>query len=278
MRSINSKAALFSLLLLLWGSNDLLAQRPARGNISRPTPSYGGRPASRPPAYRPPASRPPAYRPPAYRPPARYYPPHYGGVHVNFYVHGGYPVRYGFYSPAWYYPPGYAIATIATTAIIVSAVTAANSNEPQDGSVYYDNGVYYKKEGDKYVVIPAPEGSEVPKIPDGYTVTKVGETEYYYDAGVFYMLNSEKKYVVVSPPVGATVPYIPEKGVTKEKIGDATYYVYSGTYYLPKHSGENVTYEVVLKPVVQTEQPATTPAADSTNTTPPADSTNTQKQ
>ena len=51
---------------------------------------------------------------------------------------------------------------------------------------YYSDGVYYVRDGSKYVVVPAPSGVVVQSPPPTYeTVTHSGE-EYLYANGVYY--------------------------------------------------------------------------------------------
>ncbi len=57
----------------------------------------------------------------------------------------------------------------------------------------------------------------------------------------------DENYEVVAPPVGATVPYIPEKADEK-MIGGKKYFVYADTYYRPYASDGETIYMVVENP------------------------------
>ena len=180
-----------------------------------------------------------------------YHGSYHGGYHrnVNVHVHA----HYGWYRPTWYYPVGWGIATIATTAIVVSAINANNNAaaaKSEDGKIYYDNGVYYMKTKDGYEVIPAPKGAEIPKksIPDGYTMVKKGDQEYLYAAGTFYEETTNGNLTVIKAPIGVEVPYLPKEGIKEEEYEGTTYYELNGSYYLPIQMGTEVMYKVTPKP------------------------------
>ena len=57
-----------------------------------------------------------------------------------------------------WHPLGFVLATMAVTAIVVSASNDGGSDGT--GTVYYDQGVYYQKQSDgSYKAIPAPAGT-----------------------------------------------------------------------------------------------------------------------
>lgn len=186
----------------------------------------------------------------------RYHGGYHGGYHRNVNVH----VHYGWYRPTWYYPVGWAVTTMATTAIVVSAINANNAaaKESEDGKVYYDNGVYYTKTKDGYKVIPPPQGAEIPakNIPEGYTMVKKGNQEYLYAAGTFYEQTTNGNLTVVGAPVGVTVPYLPKEGINEVEFNGSTYYELYGVYYLPIQSGTDVMYKVTPKPGTNINDPA----------------------
>ena len=173
------------------------------------------------------------------------------GAHAGYHAgrhHGGWGWGpHVFWHPTHFWHPfGFFLATLATTAIIVSIADHDSSK------VYYDNGTYYEQSNQSgqsgYVVVPAPIGARVPTLPDGNTEITVGSTDYYYYAGTFYVQDTDQvHYVVVQAPVGAVVPYLPD-GNEKKKISDIQYYVYDGIYYQPKSSNGQVVYQVVQHP------------------------------
>ncbi|WP_439488227.1 DUF6515 family protein [Algoriphagus sp.] len=172
-----------------------------------------------------------------YRPPYRPYPrPPYvwGGYRFScfrpYYYHPYTPFYWG---PMWH-PWGFFIATLATTAIIVSV---------ENQQYHYDQGVFYEESDGGYVVVEAPQGATVKVIPSDAQTVEVSPTvnNYYYGGTYYQMENGE--YTVVPPPAGAIVDKLPE-GAEEVKVGDQTYVKYGDTYYLPVQvDGENA-YEI----------------------------------
>ena len=168
-------------------------------------------------------------------------------------------MHYGWYRPSWYYPVGWGIASIATTAIVVSAINENNraASSSEDGKVYYDNGVYYVKTKSGYEVVPPPNGAEIPKssVPEGYTMVKKGQQEYLYAAGAFYEETKNGNLTVVRPPFGVEVPYLPKEGIKEFEYKETTYYELNGIYYLPIHVGTEIMYKVTPKPGTNASDP-----------------------
>jgi hypothetical protein len=137
--------------------------------------------------------------------------------------------------------------------------------------------VYYIASGDQYIVAYPPPGAVVYAVPAPTTVVYSDSQPYYYIDGAYYVAsdkeanlpeeNSEYKgkpedseksdpemveaedhnYEVVGPPIGATVPYLPEKAEKKE-INNKTYYLYDKTYYRAYASDGDNVYMVVDDP------------------------------
>lgn len=167
---------------------------------------------------------------------------------------GGMYSNYGFYSPSWYYPPGFGVGTIGVAAVVVDF--SETKRDPDLGKVYYDKGLFYEKTETGYVVIPAPPGAKIPNVPEGYTLITRGSEDFYYVAGTFYALNSEGTYEVVAAPIGAKIPYLPKEGVTEEEYDQSTYYVMNGVHYLPIRSGTNVMYKIMPNPGTNADDPS----------------------
>jgi hypothetical protein len=171
----------------------------------------------------------------------RYYghyprPPYaYGG----FYYHSYHPYYYHPYTPFYwgpaYYPWGFFVATMATTAILVSV------NNQQ---YYYDAGTYYLPEDNGYTVVQAPVGATVKSLPKETETVVVNETTNNYYYGGTYYEKSDDGYTVVPPTAGTVVEHLPE-GAEEVKLGDVTYVKFGETYYQPiQQDGQNM-YEVV---------------------------------
>lgn len=167
---------------------------------------------------------------PYYRPPYRY-----GGF--SFYCYHPYvyhPYHPYYWGPVWH-PWGFFVATMATTAIIISI---------ENQHYYYDQGVYYVESDGGYTVVQAPVGATVNTIPSESEQVVINETttNYYY-GGVYYEKDGEE-YEVVAPTAGTVVENLPEGG-EEVRVGDQTYVKYGETYYQPVQIDGKNKYEVV---------------------------------
>ncbi len=223
-------------------ASEAVAQRFAHGSVTVRT--YRPVPAARPVPVRPVPVRPVPVRPVPVpvRPvpvPVPVRPVPVPAWHYPYYYHPFVPYYWG---PAWY-PVGFFVATVATTAIIV---TIANEE------YHYDEGVYYQKSGDGYKVVPAPIGAEISDLPDGYTKLDVDGKTYYYYGGAYYV-KSSSKYKVVAPPAGAVVTKLPE-GAKETTVDGKKYVEYNGTFYQPISQNGQDAYVVTE---TKTEEPKT---------------------
>lgn len=164
------------------------------------------------------------------RPPYRY-----GGF--GYYCHRPYfyhPYRPFYWGPAWH-PWGWFVATLATTAIIVSI---------NNQKYHYDQGTYYVASDGGYTVVQAPVGATVKTIPKEAQVVEVNETTNNYYYGGAYYEKSDEGYTVVPATAGTIVPNLPEGG-EEVKIGEVTYVQFGDTYYQPIQVDGNDMYEIV---------------------------------
>ena len=171
---------------------------------------------------------------PPYRPSPR--PPYYyGGFHYNcFHPYHYHPYRPFYWGSMWH-PWGFFVATLATTAIIISV---------QNQQYHYDQGVYYIQSDGGYTVVEAPVGATVKVIPESSQTVVINETTNNYYYGGTYYEKSDEGYTVVPPTAGAVVENLPEGG-EEVKIGDVTYVQVGDVYYQPiEQDGKNM-YEVV---------------------------------
>jgi hypothetical protein len=217
-----------------------------------------------------------------YRPYPR--PPYRYGGHVYFCYHPYYyhPYRPFVWGPMWH-PWGFFVATLATTAIIVSIVdndlpdypVAINSNYPGSSSelswiesfpsgpnvlisnnmedafknvplgqdYYYDEGIFYQKMDGGYTVVAGPVGATVPKLPNGYEMAKLDDGTTNYYYAGTFYEKTSKGYTVVSPTAGTVVEHLPDGG-EEVKMGDITYVKLGEIYFQPiQQDGKNV-YEI----------------------------------
>ena len=168
----------------------------------------------------------------------------WGGFH--FYCHSPYywhPYRPYYWGPVWH-PWGFFVATLATTAIIVSVTSDSGNQE----DYHYEEGNYYLRTEDGFEVVQAPVGATVGEIPETAQKVEVTENTYnYYYGGAYYEKNAEG-YTVVPATAGTIVPHLPEGG-EEVKVGDRTYVQFGETYYQPIQVDGKDMYEIVeVKP------------------------------
>lgn len=159
----------------------------------------------------------------------------YGGYHYNYYNPYHYhPYQPYYWGPVWH-PWGFVVATLATTAIIVSINNA---------QYHYDQGVYYVESGSGYTVVQAPVGATIKVLPDNTETVAVTETTNNYYYGGTYYEKVPEGFTVVPPTAGTVVENLPE-GAEEVKIGDQTYVKFGETYYTPVKKDGKDMYEVV---------------------------------
>ena len=110
--------------------------------------------------------------------------------------------------------------------------------------VFYDQGLFWVKQGTQYVVIAAPYGVVVDTIPAATTrvANKAGE-EYGYFFGTFFQRKGEK-FVIVKPPVGLNVTYLPD-GYETKSAENSTLYVFGNVTFKPVFVLGVLVYQVV---------------------------------
>lgn len=163
------------------------------------------------------------------RPPYRYGGRSFYAYHP-YYYHPYHPFYWG---PVWH-PWGFFVATLATTAIVV---TIANQQ------YHYDQGVYYMASNGGYTVVQAPVGATITTLPPNSQPVVVNETTNNYYYGGTYYEKSNKGYTVVAPTAGTVVENLPEGG-EEVTMGDQKYVKVGETYYQPiQQDGKNM-YEV----------------------------------
>jgi hypothetical protein len=153
----------------------------------------------------------------------------------RYYAHNRYAYhRYrGFGFGVGFYPFGAFVATMAATAIVVSAANA---------SYYYNAGVWYLPASGGYNVVTAPVGATVATVPSSAVVVNQTNNTYYY--GGTYYEKSGSSYKVVPPTAGTVVENLPEGG-EEVTVGDRKYVKIGETYYQPIEKDGKQMYEVV---------------------------------
>jgi hypothetical protein len=209
----------------------------------------------------------------------------YGGFHYRcFYPYYYHPYRPFYWGPIWH-PWGFFIATLATTAIIVSFADAdlppgiipqnyfvmkgafastdsysrggpspyssptMNEWEEYDaaeGEYYYDQGVFYLKGNGGYTSVAAPLGAIVKKLPDGFETVELDEAGSVKN---YYWGGTFYEKISsgykVVPPTSGAVVEHLAEGGEEVKMGDVTYVKLGETYYQPVQQKGKNMYEVV---------------------------------
>ena len=173
-----------------------------------------------------------------------------------FVFHPFHPFIWG---PMWH-PWGFFVATLATTAIILSvdndipgeldmasAYGRENSNTPfqmqalPSGAVYASYNVNQPSGNHPSTVGLSRVNQDFYSdynLPTGM-VPAAAATEYYYDQGVFYV-KADGGYSVVSAPVGAIIKTLPSGYETVSLDDNVTNYYYGGAFYEKGSSGYKV--------------------------------------
>ncbi len=113
---------------------------------------------------------------------------HGGGSHGGGF-HGGWGgPRWGWGGWCWALP-------LAATVVVLAGAT-----------YYYDEGVYYQRMGNGYIVVSEPVGPVVTTIPAGYQPTIINGVAYYTINGATYMSTPNGYQVVPQPTIVQAVP------------------------------------------------------------------------
>lgn len=86
-----------------------------------------------------------------------------------------------------------------------------------------------------------------PEAVQGMTLIGVGDDQYYYVEGRFYVLDADDNVEEVEAPEGAMVFSLPKDRETL-KAGGLTYYVYNDTYYTRLQVMGRLVYKVMPNP------------------------------
>lgn len=107
----------------------------------------------------------------------------------------------------------------------------------------FSDGIFYKPHRNQYVVVAAPLGIRITRLPIGYRSMSIRNRTYFYYNGTYYLAKG-KDFEVVQAPLGALVESIPD-GYQEIEIDGNTYYLVEDTQYKAViHEGE-IMYEVI---------------------------------
>ena len=107
----------------------------------------------------------------------------------------------------------------------------------------YDQGVFWLLPGPPFIVVVAPYGAVVDKLPAGAFRIFGKEAPRYYHFGNFYQ-ERDGKFEVIKPPAGTLVSYLPD-GYQSEQVQGATLYKFGPTHFKPVFVQGVLVYQVV---------------------------------
>ena len=123
-----------------------------------------------------------------------------------------------------------------------------------EGVKYWlSDGVYYRKKGERYIVVEAPKGAKMRHLPNGAVLVKRNGKQYFRHAGVYYRwAPSSNEYIVVMPeqsmasdyPLGSVLTKLPD-GANAILIKGVQYFSFNDQVFMPTQRSGKVVYVVV---------------------------------
>lgn len=111
----------------------------------------------------------------------------------------------------------------------------------------FHNGVCYRPRGNRFMVIRAPLGIRIRKLPLGYRRFLLGTRHYFYYYGTYYVkADNANEYIVVDAPLGAKIDALPE-GYDTLEVNGITYYRLDNVYYKFIVNSDKDTHFIVTK-------------------------------
>lgn len=107
----------------------------------------------------------------------------------------------------------------------------------------YEQGIFWLQQGTKYIVVPAPFGAVVDRIPEATNLLPAGTDVLHYYFGTFFS-PKDGKYTVVRPPAGSVVSYLPD-GYHQETAKGAGTYKFGAINFKAINSHGLLSFQVV---------------------------------
>lgn len=107
----------------------------------------------------------------------------------------------------------------------------------------YDQGLFWLQQGLSFIVVTAPPGAVVDKLPQGVTRIPSGSGPVWYFFGTFFG-EKGRAYEVIKPPAGLIVFYLPD-GYTQEKTQGPGLYRFGEALFKPVFIQGVLAYQVV---------------------------------
>ena len=136
---------------------------------------------------------------------------------------------------AYFRKPGYSAAE--------SPGGAVKSVEVGDRTFLYDQGIFWFQQGSKFIVVTAPVGAVVDRLPQGVTRVQTRPVPVWYFFGTFF---GEKggAFEVIKPAAGLTVFYLPD-GYSSENVKGTGLYRFGEIRFKPVFLQGVLAYQVV---------------------------------
>jgi hypothetical protein len=136
---------------------------------------------------------------------------------------------------AYYRKPGYSAAA--------GPGNEAGTIEVGGLTYIFDQGVFWLQQGSTFIVVTAPVGAVIDRLPQGVTRIQSRPAPVWYYFGTFF---GEKggAYEVLKPPAGLTVFYLPE-GYIQEKVKGVGLYRFGDVLFKPVFIQGVLAYQVV---------------------------------
>ena len=108
---------------------------------------------------------------------------------------------------------------------------------------HYDQGIFWLQQGSTSIVVTAPVGAVVDKLPQGVTRIQSKPKPIWYFCGAFFG-EKDGAYEVLKPAAGLTVFYLPD-GYTQENVNGAGLYRFGDIRFKPVFIQGVLAYQVV---------------------------------
>ena len=135
----------------------------------------------------------------------------------------------------YYRKPGYSAAEVPGS--------TARTVELGGFTYFYDQGIFWLQQGSTYIVVTAPVGAVVDRLPQGVTRIQSNPRPIWYFFGAF-LGEKDSVYEVLKPPAGLTVFYLPD-GYTQENANGAGFYRFGDIRFKPVFIQGVLAYQVV---------------------------------
>ncbi len=136
----------------------------------------------------------------------------------------------------FYRKPGTTMSTLPAASVEIKA---------GDQTYHYFSGIFFRQLPAGYIVVPAPLGAVVNKLPEGVRAAAYqGDVDtYFHYFGTFFTAEGDK-FKVVQPPAGTIVGYVPD-GYTETEVDGSPRLHFGPHQFKPVFLQNLLVYQVV---------------------------------